>query len=44
MVDMYVTAVKYDWMDFETVPDHWKPAVAEALGIEYPATEEAPTA
>lgn len=39
MVAMYVTAVKFGWMQFEDVPDHWKEQVAAELGIEYPHTE-----
>ncbi|MEW9503419.1 CD1375 family protein [Jeotgalibacillus marinus] len=32
MVDMYVTAIKYGWMEFESVPDHLKTQVAEKIG------------
>ena len=41
MVDMYVTAINFGWLDFDKdVPEHWKAQVATKLGIAYPQIED----
>ena len=41
MVDMYVTAINFGWLEFDKdVPEHWKAQVATKLGIAYPQIEE----